>query len=318
MPLLVVPLAADESPLLTLSEWDELSACHMVLFEEAGHPLERRLWEAGVAVAELIGEPDAARAGWGLVCEPGSPRVVGLARAGARVTSGIAQAPDDLSAAHAARSSRRAAASLGAVAIVMARLQSDDGCPWDVKQTHESLAVHLLEETYEVIEEIDNGADGAPLEEELGDVLGQVLFHAELAARDGRFDVARVADRLVAKLVNRHPHVFGDVSVADAHEVLRNWEDIKKVEKRRGDPFEGIPAALPALLAAAQVQKRAARLGFDGSEETASKELAAALDAGDVAAALLWLVALARSRGVEPEEALRRAVVDLKGSFSGP
>src|SRR5687767_2236248 len=132
----------------------------------------------------------------------------------------------------------------------MARLRSADGCPWDREQTHESLRVHLIEEAHEVLEAIDLGETGHMLEEELGDLLLQVAFHSELAARDDRFDLAGVADAIVAKLIHRHPHVFGDTEVEGAADVVRNWEAIKAEEKDRSDPFEGIPATLSALLAA--------------------------------------------------------------------
>jgi MazG family protein len=200
----------------------------------------------------------------------------------------------------------------------MARLRSEDGCPWDREQTHESLKVHLLEEAHEVIDAIDVGHTGAELEEELGDLLLQVAFHARLAAQEDRFDLADVADAIVAKLIHRHPHVFGTTEVSSAGEVVRNWEALK-AEERRGeeqDPFASIPRALPALLTAHKTQKRAARFGFAPDEAEARARLRGALDGEtDLGEALFWLVALARVRGVDPEGALRKATVRFRESL---
>lgn len=327
MPLLVVPLAPEGDGALTLAEWDALRACELVLFERPDHPLAKRLRAEGVSVGPFDDEPEASRTGWALVADPGSPRIVELARNGADVSAGTAHAPDGLTAAHAAAIARRAGASLATLGAVMARLRSDDGCPWDREQTHESLRVHLVEEAYEVLDAIDNGLVGEDLEEELGDLLLQVFFHAQLASDDGRFDVAAVADRIVAKLIHRHPHVFGDVSVSGAADVVRNWEELKAAEKKRADPFEGIPEGLPALLLAYKVQKRAAGAGFSPGPDDVRARLEKALEVADpesitaarpggieaadpesIGEALFWLVAAARAAGVDPEGALRSAV----------
>ena len=304
-------MGVDETGRLTLAELDKLLDCKLVLFEQSGHPLAERLERAGVETSLLEGEEPAGegRDGLGIVTEPESTRLLPLARAGAEVTSGVVISPDAVSAAHAAPTLRATTGALGRLDLIMARLHSEDGCPWDVEQTHESLTAHLLEEAYEVVEEIESGEHGESLEEELGDLLLQVAFHARLAARDGRFDLAGVADRITAKLVHRHPHVFGDVAVTGAEEVLVNWETIKTVEKNRSDPFEGIPAALPALLAASEVQKRAAHLGFAPSEAAARERAARQIetDHADLGETLFWMVALARARGVDPEGALRLA-----------
>ncbi|HEX2050592.1 MAG TPA: MazG family protein [Actinomycetota bacterium] len=316
MPLLVVPLAASEAGWLTLDEWDALRACERVVFERADHPLAARLARAGVAVAALDGEPDAGAAGGALVADPDSELVVRLARAGASVTAGAARPPDALTAAHGAVVARRAASSLATAALVMARLRSPDGCPWDREQTHESLQVHLLEEAHEVIDAIEHGAVEAELREELGDLLMQVAFHAQLAADDGRFDVADVADAIVAKLVHRHPHVFADVEVSDAAEVVTNWEALKRAEKERTGPFDDIPRSLPALLWTYKAQKRAAALGFRADADDAARRARAAVDAGDVGDALFWVVAVARARGLDPEGALRRAATRWRGGIA--
>jgi XTP/dITP diphosphohydrolase len=317
--LVVVPLAPGEAGWLTLGEWDLLTSSERVVFERPDHPLVARLAGAGVPAGPFDDEPDARRAGWALVADPGSPRVVELARAGAIVTSGSSRAPDPATAAQGAPVGRRAAAAFGALALVMARLRGPGGCPWDAEQTHESLRVHLLEEAHEVLEAIDTGALGEHLEEELGDVLLQVVFHAQLAADDGRFDVAGVAERLVAKLLHRHPHVFGDAVVGGASEVIANWEAIKAAEGTREGPFDGIPPTLPALLAAYKTQKRAAALGFRADAAAARSRVEAALAEDPtpeaVGDALFWLVAIARAAGVDPEGALARATLRFRRSL---
>ncbi len=201
---------------------------------------------------------------------------------------------------------------------VMARLRGPDGCPWDHEQTHRSLARHLLEETHEVLEAID-ADDRDLLREELGDVLLQVAFHAQMAADDGAWDVDDVAEGIVRKLIRRHPHVFGGLEVSGADEVLVNWERIKAEEKGGERPLEDeIPPTLPALARAAKVQRRAAGRGFEwrtvqgalGALREEVDELEAHTGAdeaeeeiGDV---LFATVAVARRLGVDAESALRR------------
>ena len=309
MPLLVVPLAPTEIELLTLGEWEELSARERVLFERPEHPLRAKLEAQGVAAGAWEAEPDAAAGGCALVAEPGSARIVELARRGADVVVPAAALPDALTAAHAAPVARRAGHALAGLVAIMARLRSEDGCPWDREQSHSSLEVHLLEETYEVLDAIEGG-DPAELCEELGDLLLQVAFHARIADQEGAFDLAAVAESIVSKLLRRHPHVFGDVAVSGAADVVSNWEGIKSDEKRRTGAFDGIPRALPALLAAYKTQKRAARAGFEADEAEARRALTQALDSAApdaVGEALFWVVALARARGLDPETALRRA-----------
>jgi XTP/dITP diphosphohydrolase len=232
VPLLVVPLAADEAESLTVGEYDKLRACSKVLFEDPAHPLLARLLEDGVVAGPFDDEPSASADGIALVAAPASPRIIELARLGAEVTSGPSSLADPLTAAHGAYVLRRAQAKLGELVAVMARLRSDDGCPWDREQDHASLVPHLLEEAGEVLEAIQDGDLGPQLEDELGDVLLQVAFHAQLAADDGRFDVAGVATAIVTKLIRRHPHVFADVSVSGADDVVRNWNAIKAEEKK--------------------------------------------------------------------------------------
>lgn len=340
MPLVVVPLDPQDTELLTLAEWDRLTQSRRVVFERPAHPLADRL--RGSVEVQMSGEapsPDAT--GVAYVPDPRSPAVVELARAGAIVTSGPASSPDSVSAARAAGIVRRAAAELATLAVVMARLRAPDGCPWDREQDHRSLSAHLVEETSEVLDAIDRGLLTSELEEELGDVLLQVFFHAQMAADDGRFDVSGVARAIVAKLVHRHPHVFGDAVVEDAGQVVARWEEIKAAEKPAGSPatslLDGIPRSLSALSTAYKVQKRAARTGFSPEAASARAAIAAALDmtsaggpsaasAGEAAAdadaavgeALLWTVALARSLMVDPEGALRRAVLDFAARYAPP
>jgi tetrapyrrole methylase family protein/MazG family protein len=160
------------------------------------------------------------------------------------------------------------------IVTLMARLRAPQGCPWDRKQTHESLKPYLLEETYEVLETIDHG-DMAKLKEELGDVLLQVLFHSQIAEESARFTITDVIQHLGDKLIRRHPHVFDSDGRTEpslnADEVLSRWEDIKRAERqdtgRRDSALDGVPKALPALLRAYQVQARASRVGFDWSHD---------------------------------------------------
>ncbi len=200
---------------------------------------------------------------------------------------------------------------------VMARLRGPGGCPWDREQSHQTLGRHLLEEAHETLEAIDSG-DLDRLREELGDVLLQVVFHAEMARQEGTFDVDDVAEGITAKLVRRHPHVFGDVEVGSASEVLVNWERIKAEEKGEHAVDEEIPASLPALARATKVQRRAAGSGFDWRtteaalakvrEELGELERAAPDRVEDELGDLLFAVAsLGRRWNVDPETALRKA-----------
>ena len=316
MSLLIVVLGADEVGELTLREYDELRERRIVYFEDGEHPLRARFRTESTETAELTTDPDPNDGTAALVVAPGSPRTRSLAEAGATVSVGPAIAPDAITAAQGARIARRAGKSMSELALVMARLRGPGGCPWDMEQTHGSLQVHLLEEAHEVLEAIDANKLGAELEEELGDVLLQVVFHAQMAADDDRFDLDGVAGRVVAKLINRHPHVFSDTEVSGPAEVISNWEALKAEEKEdRTGPFDGIPAGLPALLAAQKTQKRAAALGFDGDPTGAERELSRAIAEGDFGRALFWVVALARAAGVEPEGALRRATMQFQESF---
>jgi tetrapyrrole methylase family protein / MazG family protein len=212
---------------------------------------------------------------------------------------------------------------------VQAALRAPGGCPWDAEQTHASLARHLLEETHELLEALDAGGDDA-IRDELGDVLLQVTFHAQIAADEGRFDIDDVAEGLVRKLIHRHPHVFGGTEVSGADEVLLNWERLKQQEAAGAsrDPAavdDHIPASLPALARAAKVQRRAASRGFDWRavdgalaalrEEVDELDDELALDdapadrvEAEIGDVLFAAVAVARKAGVDAESALRRTI----------
>ncbi len=196
---------------------------------------------------------------------------------------------------------------------VMDRLRRE--CAWDARQTHRSLVEYLLEETHETIEAIETDDDVA-LREELGDLLLQVVFHARIAQESAGWDIDDVAGEIVAKLVRRHPHVFGeesayshvaDVGTADQETLNRNWARIKAHEKGRTSALEGIPATLPALSWAQKSWRRAT----EAEVADASARAAEVSDAGDLADQLLALVVTAESRGWDAEAALRGRVRDL-------
>jgi MazG family protein len=207
----------------------------------------------------------------------------------------------------------------------MARLRGPGGCPWDHEQTPESLRPYLLEEVYEVLEAIDAG-DATALRDELGDLLLQIVFQSQIAAEGGRFTVADVARAIADKLIRRHPHVFADVKVSGADEVVRNWSKIKAEERRTagksGDAFASVPRALPALARADRLGEKASHLGLDWNTAAGvlvkvreeQRELEAAVASGDRAAVehelgdlLLTLASLGRHLDVPAEIALGAA-----------
>jgi tetrapyrrole methylase family protein/MazG family protein len=206
---------------------------------------------------------------------------------------------------------------------IMDRLRGPGGCPWDAEQDHKSIMKHLIEEAYELADAVDSG-DPESMAEELGDVLLQVVFHGVIAKDNHTFTLAEVVTRLCDKLVHRHPHVFGDVTVADSREVIRNWEKLKKKEngkQERESILSGIPESLPALLQAMKIQSTVSRVGFDweSPEEVLLKideeqaELADAMETEDIGKIeneigdlIFSVVNLARLLHVDPEAALRR------------
>lgn len=216
---------------------------------------------------------------------------------------------------------------------LMARLRGPGGCPWDREQTRDSLKPFLIEEAYEVLEALDPGNRDALLEE-LGDLLFQVVFHAQLAQELGEFSMRDVLQHLVAKMTRRHPHVFGDRPVSSAREALAQWEAIKHAEGSAGDKprsvLEGVPRSLPALLRAQRLQAKAARVGFDWQSPGAAwakvqeevDEVNAALARGDHAKAreelgdlLFSLVNVARLLGIDAEGSLRAATEKFRRRF---
>lgn len=219
---------------------------------------------------------------------------------------------------------------------IMARLRGPGGCPWDREQTFESIKRHTLEETYEVFDAIDR-QDWPHLKDELGDLLLQVLFYAQMAREAGYFSMDDVAANLNAKLIRRHPHIFADATAATSADVKRTWESVKQQEraaKAGTDPvllLDEVPAYLPAMLEASKLGVKAATVGFDWpdanglftkmNEELA--ELRAEVDAGDSQAAcgelgdvLFTAVNLARHLGIEPEFALRAANARFRARFN--
>lgn len=203
-------------------------------------------------------------------------------------------------------------------------LRSPEGCPWDKEQTHESIRKDFIEETYEVIEAI-NKKDKALLCEELGDVLLQVVFHAQIEREEKSFTISEVTDGICKKLIERHPHVFGDVSVSSTGEVLENWDTIKrksKGQKTQGSAMEKIPKELPALMRAQKIQSKAKKAGFDWDDvngayealEKEVKELKEAQISGDkekitdeMGDVLFSAVNISRFLDVDSEEALTKS-----------
>lgn len=227
---------------------------------------------------------------------------------------------------------RRIRDEFAALVETVARLRAPDGCPWDREQTHVSLKKYAVEETYEVLEAIDGG-DPAKLEDELGDLLLQVLLHAEIASESDGFDIADVCARIREKLQRRHPHVFADTQVCGVDDVLHNWEQIKRAERgneERASVLDGVPKSLPALMRAAKLSKRAARTGFDWPEVSAiveklreeTAELEEAIAKGDndevkgeIGDLLFTIVNIARFQSIDPEEALRAMLERFTSRF---
>ena len=210
-------------------------------------------------------------------------------------------------------------------------LRLPGGCPWDMEQTHKSLRRDMIEETYEVVEAIDND-DPVLLREELGDALLQIVMHARIEEEEGRATFDEIAGDVCRKMIHRHPHVFGDVKAESVGEVLSNWESIKSEEKSRNtvtDKLNAIPRQFPALMRAAKVGKKASGMDFPDAYSALDKiteeseEVRAAIESGEREAILeeigdlLFSAAnLARKAGVEPEEALTRATDKFISRFS--
>ncbi len=215
---------------------------------------------------------------------------------------------------------------------IIARLRNE--CPWDREQTHQSLVTHLIEESYEVVDAIekldgDGEASASLFEEfkgELGDLLVQVYFHSNLAAEEGRFDLADVAETVVAKLIRRHPHVFTELEVNSSAQVISNWEKIKQTQEGRASVLEGIPESLPSLILVSKLLRKATAVGMEipsaqSSMVAASRTLeelgeligTGAVELSDEFAELLWWIAnLAKAIGIDLESALRSKTKDFR------
>ena len=307
--LIVITTSPRVAPgLLSWPAWQALRSGAAVL-APPGHPQLPALHEAGIAY-QVVDESEVGRFASDAVA-------VWLPMPGADPPL-----PPDAQLLHG--SADLPGAHLIDLVETMDRLRAD--CPWDARQTHASLAPHLLEEPYEALEALESGDEQA-FREELGDVLLQVVFHARIAAErdDGtRYTIDDVADGIVAKLVRRHPHVFGDVTVSGPDEVKRNWDEIKREEKRaqasrqegagtgQAAPsvLDGVPFGQPALALAAQLQRRAARAGVPEELARLGGDQGAGESAGsdeEIGRALFRLVAQARELGCDPEMALRAA-----------
>jgi ATP diphosphatase len=227
-----------------------------------------------------------------------------------------------------------AAAALQRAAAIMARLRAPDGCPWDREQTFDTIKRHTLEETYEVFDAIERRA-WPDLKDELGDLLLQVLFYAQMASEAGYFDLTGVAENLNAKLIRRHPHIFSDTIATDSAAVLRNWDQIK-LEEKKSTPatssiLDEIPRSMPATLEATKLGSKAAKVGFDWpdasglfdklAEETA--ELRAEIDRAEIdrieaefGDLLFTAMNLARHLHIDAESALRRTNAKFRSRFA--
>jgi tetrapyrrole methylase family protein / MazG family protein len=224
---------------------------------------------------------------------------------------------------------------------IMTKLRSENGCAWDKVQTHETLKPYLIEEAYEVLEAIDE-KDPAKLREELGDLLIQVVFHAQVAKDAGEFDINDVIEGICSKMISRHPHVFGEAKFDTPEEVVKQWHERKKEEgKLRNSALEGVPKELPGLLRAHRLQSRAAKVGFDWEKvedifdklDEELKEFREALEKNSIKEIedelgdlFFVLVNISRSVGVNSEEALRKTIskfisrfrhIEMKAAESG-
>ena len=213
---------------------------------------------------------------------------------------------------------------------IMKKLRGEGGCPWDAEQTHQSIKDCLIEEAYETAEAIDSGVD-VKMYDELGDVLLQVVFHAQIASDEGRFDIDDITNAICTKMIRRHPHVFADGNAKTSDEVLEKWDEIKKQEKgeeNAADTLMSVSSYLPSLTYAKKVQKKASKVGFDWdswaeplekvSEET--QELKTALKEGtnveeELGDLLFSAVNVSRFAGVDPEEALRKTTKKFINRF---
>jgi MazG family protein len=320
---------------------------------DAGSPdpfgLVRSLVDAGASVVVRSGDPAAAALGSAGVAhatleerglDPGAP----IADAAALllelsaesdvllVTGGGEPAATGTAAAAATAEALRAARASGFAELVrtISILRGPGGCPWDLEQTHMSLRPNVIEEAYEVVGAIE-AADDMSLAEELGDLMLQIVFHAQMGSEDATFDVEDVCWGIVTKLRRRHPHIFGETQVSGPAEVMRNWDEIKREEKPEGAGIlDTVPAGLPSLMRAQKISRRAAGVGFDWETvdqvwDKVSEEIQELRDAregtreveeevGDV---LFAIVNVARKLGVDAEVALRETCDKFQNRFAG-
>ncbi len=348
---IVLVHTADALPgLLPLHAWTALMSVDLVLVGAEDHPFRPHLDLAELRV-EVVGA-DAGSGGAALTradllsgLDPGDKRRAGVIVDRARAVGEVVYlfGPRDADAFTRVLGMEAARAGLEVEVVyfglapkgtallelvaVQERLRAAGGCPWDAEQTHASLARYAVEEVYELLEAISS-ADTAALREELGDVLLQVVFHAEIAAGDGTFTIDDVARGITDKLVRRHPHVFADATAEDSDSVMANWEVLKAAEKpERTGPFDGVPTAQPALQYVEKLQSRAAVAGFDweADAEAADRvreeldEFLHAADDGDraqeVGDLLMSVVGLARRHRIDPELALRGAADRFRRRF---
>ncbi|MGH3665320.1 MAG: nucleoside triphosphate pyrophosphohydrolase [Egibacteraceae bacterium] len=366
MARLVLVDTADELPgLLPLHGWSALMSSDLVLVGVADHPFVPHLdaaelrWEAVAAQGRAALSRADLLSGLAPADKARSEAVVDRVRADGEVVYLFGPADDEAFTRTLGMEAARAGVEVEVVYFgvapkgtrllelvqVESRLRGPGGCPWDHEQDHRSLAPYAVEEVYELLEAISSG-DPDAVREELGDVLLQVVFHAQIAEDAGAFTIDDVAEGSAAKLIRRHPHVFADVTVSGSEEVMANWEELKAAEKRarsgagagqeRTGVFEGVPAAQPALGYVAKLQSRAAKTGFDwpgtagaelppGDVEAAERirgELEAFLSAGDdaererdVGDLLMSVVGLARRHHLDPELALRAAAQRFRRRF---
>lgn len=352
-PRVVLVETSDALPgLLPFQAWDALGTADVVLLRDpAGHPSADHLHFAGLDLERL--EPATLDRSDLDLTRPGAPEDRRLAKALATraVEAGRAVfllGADDggVAPALAGMAAERdleielvflaqqppGVDLLGLVEVVRRLRDPDGGCPWDLEQDHGSLVRHLVEECYELVDAIERG-DDVDVREELGDVLLQVLLHARIAADRGAFGIDDVARTNEAKLVHRHPHVFGDADAATPAEVQANWDRLKAVEKDRDGVFDGVPAAGPGLDLLATLHRKADKAGLDhaqvwdpdgtlvGALEGMFPSGGAAEAGPDGEAALAAIidavVVLARGMGVDPEAAARRAARTLRQQLEG-
>lgn len=349
--IVVVETAAALPGLLPVEAWDALRAAdRVVAVDPDAHPSTPFLVMAGVEVHILEPAPLTSLRGADLL-SGGDPtdrrRALGLLQLAQEGPVAVVLGPGD---ERLPRAIGLEAAKVGGVEVefvfltgtpiglellrltsTMARLRDPDGgCPWDLEQDHRSLSRYLLEETYELLDAIESD-DDRHLAEELGDLLLQIVFHAQVAADRGAFTIDDVARGISDKLVRRHPHVFADGDASTAEEVQQNWDELKAAEKpERDSPFDGVPTTMPALLLTEELQRKAAKLGFDWPtvEDHLAKvheevdELVAAVAGGDpdeirdeLGDVLGALTSVGRRLGVVPETALRGHAATFRSRF---